>query len=418
MRFLKQVDSKNFINLSLNQGVNILVALLVTPYVFQTLGEDTFGVVNLALSIIMLFSILVNYGFHLNGPKHLALVKTNRAQKEVLINEILCTRIFVSILLFILLLVCINLFDFFDQQAAILTFSTIILFNEAIFPMFILQGLDRISWVAYGNAASKIIYGVAIFLVLGSPLEAKWVNFLFGCSALVVNAVLLVFIYKSEKIQFSLPKLSALAKRFEQNFHYFLSTIAGHISIHGGLVILTNFVTDAQLGKYALAQRVAFLLRLVPTFVIQSTLQQASIYYQTNKEKYKAYLKASYTNSLLMTLFLGLIVSISAPIVIRVIGGEYLELSSDLLRIMAFIPFASALNVKNMIEILATEKKAELAKATWIAALFMVVASILSSYFYGAIGLAVALLVTEGVNYLAHTIVLRIAKDGDLNRRI
>ena len=186
MRFLKQVHSRNFINLSLNQGVNILIALIVTPYVFQTLGEDTFGVVNLFLSIIMLFSILVNYGFHLNGPKRLALVRHDIVKKEELINEILWTRLTVSLLLFISIIICVNVFGLFDQQAIILLFSTIILFSEAVFPMFILQGLDRISWIAYGNVATKIIYGVSIFLVIQSPSEVRWVNFLFGASALFI----------------------------------------------------------------------------------------------------------------------------------------------------------------------------------------------------------------------------------------
>ena len=407
MRFLKQVHSRNFINLSLNQGVNILVALIVTPYVFQTLGEDTFGVVNLSLSIIMLFSILVNYGFHLNGPKRLALVRHDIVKKEELINEILWTRLTVSLLLFISIIICVNVFGLFDQQAIILLFSTIILFSEAVFPMFILQGLDRISWIAYGNVATKIIYGVSIFLVIQSPSEVRWVNFLFGASALFINVILLCFVYKAERVRLRLPQLGALVGRFKENFEYFFSTIAGHISIHGGVVILSNFVTDAQLGKYALAQRVAFLLRLVPTFVIQSILQQASIFYQTDKTQYHSYLKRAYKYSLVITFIIGVFFSLSAPMVIRIVGGEYVDFSADLLKVMAFIPFASALNVKNMIEILATELKSELVKATWLTAFFMVIASILGSYYFGAMGLAIALLITEVVNFIVHRVILK-----------
>ena len=411
MRFLKQVHSKNFVNLSLNQGVNILVALIVTPYVFQTLGEDTFGVINLSLSIIMLFSILVNYGFHLNGPKRLALVKENLAEKEALINEILWTRFSVSILLFVFLVISVQVFGLFDEQAAILMLSTAILFNEAVFPMFILQGLDRISWIAHGNVVTKIIYGLAIFFILKSPDQAKWVNFLFGASALLVNGFLLWLIYKVEHIKLKLPSLNALFARFRENFHYFLSTIAGHISIHGGVVILSNFVSDFQLGQYALAQRVAFLLRLVPMFIVQSILQQATRMYQEDKAQYHTYLSKAYTSSLVMTFFIGIAFSLGAPYVIRVVGGDYIDFSADLLRVMSFIPFASALNVKNITKILATERKSELVKATWITALFMVTASLIGSYYYGAMGLAYALLLTEVVNFIAHGSMLRLAKN-------
>ncbi len=410
MRFLQQVHSKNFINLSLNQGVNVLVALVATPHLYQTLGEDQFGIVNLSLSIIMLFAILVNYGFHLNGPKRLALLHNDLVKKQNLINEILTTRLGMAGLLFLLILVLVKVFGLFHEQNTILLFSTIILLNEAVFPMFVLQGLDRISWVAYANFATKVIYLLAILIFIDNPQSAKWVNFFFGGCALLVNGIMLWLLYKSEQIRYRLPSLSILYTRLEENFHFFLSTIAGHISIHGGVVILSNFITDIQLGQYALAQRVAFLLRLVPTFIIQSILQHATRLYESDKKAYHKYLNNGFKWSLIITLVLGVVFSSSAPYVIRVIGGEYVELSSNLLRVMSFIPFASALNVKNMIIILAAEKKQVLAKATWLAAVFMITAAILGSYFYGAMGLAVALLLTEIVNFAAHYLMIKFSK--------
>ena len=58
---------KNFTNLSLNQGLNIIVTLLVTPFLFQRLGESQYGFVNLSFSIVILLSIIVSYGYNLNG---------------------------------------------------------------------------------------------------------------------------------------------------------------------------------------------------------------------------------------------------------------------------------------------------------------------------------------------------------------
>ena len=78
---VKNIFVKNFINLSLNQGVNILIAIIVTPILFQNLGDIQFGLVNYAFSIFMLMSILVSYGYHLNGPKQISIL--NDINKEV-----------------------------------------------------------------------------------------------------------------------------------------------------------------------------------------------------------------------------------------------------------------------------------------------------------------------------------------------
>ena len=89
---VKNTFFKNFFNLSLNQGINILVAIIVTPILFQNLGESEYGLVNLAFSIVMILSIIVSYGYHLNGPKRISLLNTIVEKKE-LINEIISLRI-------------------------------------------------------------------------------------------------------------------------------------------------------------------------------------------------------------------------------------------------------------------------------------------------------------------------------------
>ena len=53
---MKKIFFKNFFNLIFNQGVNILVAIIATPILFQKLGESSFGLMNLSFSIFMLLS--------------------------------------------------------------------------------------------------------------------------------------------------------------------------------------------------------------------------------------------------------------------------------------------------------------------------------------------------------------------------
>ena len=77
----KSIFLKNFFNLIFNQGINILVALLATRILFERLGEAQYGLINLALSVVLLSSISVSYGYHLNGPRRIALLKTDPEKK-------------------------------------------------------------------------------------------------------------------------------------------------------------------------------------------------------------------------------------------------------------------------------------------------------------------------------------------------
>ena len=83
---IKSIFTKNFINLTLNQGVNVISTLIYTPILFQTFGDENFGLMHLAFSIVIMLSILTNYGYSLNGPIKIVNSNDNRSQ---IVNEVL-----------------------------------------------------------------------------------------------------------------------------------------------------------------------------------------------------------------------------------------------------------------------------------------------------------------------------------------
>ena len=194
----KNIFIKNFTNLSLNQGINILIAIVATPILFQNLGDSQFGLVNLAFSIFMLISIVVSYGYHLNGPKQISLL--NKLEKEAdTIKDIVSLRLFIAIIISIVIIALIYLTDFFNGYELIILFSIPILFSEAIHPVFYLQGKNNLSVLALLNAFSKLFYLGLIILSIKNQNDAFKVNLLYGS---VLSLVFLVywglFFYKNK----------------------------------------------------------------------------------------------------------------------------------------------------------------------------------------------------------------------------
>ena len=402
----KGIFIKNFFNLIINQGINIFIALLATRVLFSTLGEAQFGLVNLALSVVLLSSIAVSYGYHLNGPKRIALFRDQSAKKQSLINEIILTRIIIATGMAIILFCLTYFFGFFKSYAALLYYSLILLFSQALFPMFYFQGNDKIAWASLVNAFAKGAYLLLIILFIKTPDDATYVNFLFGLSALVVYIVFWVIIYKKEKIKWVWVSIYNIKNRFIENFQFFISSIAGHVSIHGGLIILANFVNNTVLGEFALAQKIALLMRMVPIFFTQAILQKASILFKSDKIEFNSYVNRIFIIGLTITFVMGLIVIIFSKWIIFILAGSHVIYSDTILKILAFIPFFSMLNFNNMIKILVDEKKHLLTKATWITAIIMLILATTGSYYYGGYGLSIALVLTEIVSFIVHSVLL------------
>ena len=176
----KSIFSKNFINLSLNQGVNIIATLIYTPFLFQNLGDENFGLIHLAFSATIILTILVSYGYNLNGPIKIAQSK-NINEENLVIIEILNLRLGISL---IVLILSIPFIFFFTDQIfqQILLFSLIILFTEALNPLFYLQGKNKIFPQSILNFFSKTLYVVLILLFIYEYEDAYLANFFYGFS--------------------------------------------------------------------------------------------------------------------------------------------------------------------------------------------------------------------------------------------
>ena len=402
MIFLNKIFVKNFFNLSVNQITNVIVAIIVTPFLFQKLGASQYGYIRLALAVISIFGIFVSYGYHLNGPKRIALFReSNKIKLQTFLNEILSLRFYLAIIS-ILIIGSLIYLKAFEPYETILFFSATILISDAIYPMFYFQGKDKLSLLAFSNFFVKILYIFLIFILIDNPSDSKYVNFSFGLSYILVYILFWIYIYKKEKITVALVSFKRLYFRLKENIEFFLSSIAGHVSTHGGLIILTFFVESVELGMYALSQKIGYLLRMVPVFFIQSLLQFFSRKNNGNKVNFNRDLKKFFYLGLFTTFLMGIIVSIFSKLIILFLAGENILYSRNILIILSFIPFFSMLNFKNMIIILINERKAVLNISTWISSIFMIICVITLCYFYKGYGLAIALLISEIASFIIH----------------
>ena len=406
---IKNIFIKNFINLSLNQGVNILIAIIVTPILFQNLGESKFGLVNYAFSIFMLMSIVVSYGYHLNGPKQISIL--NDINKEVnLIKNLVSLRLFIAIVISLIIIAFTITTSFFNNYKLIILFSIPILFSEAVHPVFYLQGKNNLSILAILNAISKIIYLALIIITITGPDDAFKVNLIYGSVLSIVYLLYWILFFQKKKLKFDFVGLNQIKFRLNENFKFFMTSVAGHISIHSSLVIIKFFVNDSELGKFALANKVAFLLRMIPVFIVQSVLQNATVINKNDNPNLNKYLNYYFKRGLILTFSVGVLCTLFSKWIILMFSGEEIIYSNQILSLLSFIPFLAMLNFKNILIILINEKKDVLNKSTWYSLFFMIPLALILSYYFKGFGLAVALLISEFISFIIHTILLSKSK--------
>ena len=394
---IKNIFFKNFFNLSINQLINILFTLIITPILFQKIEVESFGLVNLYFTVVMVISVMVSYGYNINAPKRIASFK-NSIDTQNLISDIISTRLYLGIVILIISLTLI--FSFPDiSNRNIFVFSLIIILSEAVNPFFYFQGNDKLIGVVLSNFLIKSFYLLFILFLIDSSNDAFLVNLFFGFSSLIVYIFCWIYIYNNQKFSFSFSKPKQFLKRINENFYFTLSSLSGYLSLNSALIIMSVFVNNSELGKFSLAQKVGLLLRMIPVFITQSILQEATRRFINDKNNFKIFLNRIFKNSLLFTFSLATLVTLFSKWIIYFLSGDFIEYSQTILSLLAFVPFFSMLNFKNMVMIIVQERKIILNKTSWYTLCFTFISGFLLSFFYGGLGMAITLILSEIINY-------------------
>ena len=397
MRKYKNIFFKNFFNLSINQLINILFTLIITPILFQKIEVESFGLVNLYFTVVMVISVMVGYGYNINAPKRIASFK-NSIDTQNLTNEIISTRLYLGVIfLLISLLVIFFSPEFFYKK--IFIFSLIIIISEAINPFFYFQGTDKLFGVVLSNFFIKSFYLTLILYLIHSSNDAFLVNLFFGSSCLIINLFFWIYIYTNQKFSFSFSKPKQFLNRVNENFYFTLSSLSGYLSVNSSLIIMSFFVSNSELGKFSLAQKVGLLLRMIPVFITQSILQEATRKFINDKNNFKNFLNKTFKNSLLFTFSLAILVTLFSKWIIYFLSGDFIEFSQTILSLLAFVPFFSMLNFKNMVKIIVNERKVILNKTSWYTVCFTFISGFLLSFFYGGLGMSISLILSEIINF-------------------
>ncbi|MFC0656342.1 oligosaccharide flippase family protein [Mongoliitalea lutea] len=401
--YIRNKSIQNFIFLVMIQASNMLISIMSMPLLLRSIGVDQFGLVNLALSVIIFTNIIVGFGFNISAPREVAIFQDQTKKLSSIASQILFTRLALAAVTALSLWIAAYAFNFFKDYKEILMFSTVLLFSEAILPLWFFQGMEKMKLISVTNIFSKLLFLFGIVVFIQAPEHAKWVNFILGSSALLLNVFLLFYMRYAMDIHFFWPRVKAIWESLRDNVYLFLSNIAGHISVNGGLIILSFFGNETTLGMFSLAEKITMVLRLLPTLIIQAVYPNASRLFQADQEAFIKFVSKTYVIGIGLALMVSTLTFFSAGFIVELLAKNRLEESINYLKILSFIPFLASLNIINGVILFVANQKELLFKASWLMCAYMIVVASLLTAKYGGIGLCYALLSSEIIIFIVYS---------------
>ena len=184
-KILKSRLFENFSYLTVIQLVNILIPLVVYPYLIIRLGAELYGKVIYAASLNAYLIVLVNYGFDISAVKRVAENKENKSALFELFKNVLWSRIFLLLLSYVLFGIAMFTIPFVWENKILCLASTTVTLGELFFPRWYYLGMEQLKYTTLTVVIAKVISLILLFIFVTGESDILLVPLIMGLGTIV-----------------------------------------------------------------------------------------------------------------------------------------------------------------------------------------------------------------------------------------
>jgi len=388
---LKQKDIKvvisNFFSLFILQGATYILPLILLPYLVRVLGVENFGILAFATASVSFFRAVVAYGFELSGTQQISIERDNIDKVSKIFSSILIVKFILSCLSFLVFSLILMFVDKFNMNWQVYLFTFFIVFGDVLFPIWYFQGIEKMKMITYIRVSYKIVFILAVILLIKEQSDYLYVPLLDSIGALAAGIFSLYYIYKKHNVYFFIPEISEIVFQFKNGWHIFISRIAVILYTSINIFVLGIMTNNVAVGYYAIAEKIYMAIRSLFGPIIQALFPYLVKKYKENKEKYYVLVKKLSLVYFLSLLVFAILTYIFSPFLVDLISGKEIKESVEVLKILSIgIVFAIGGFYSNLLII--KSKGMLLSKITLMTMILNLIIVIPAIYFYGIYGLA------------------------------
>jgi len=337
----------NFFNLSGIQLSNLLLIILIIPVITRSIGIYEFGIVMFASRFSQLAGSVINWGTGQSGVRDVAFNLNDSKKLGVVFYNTLCIRVVIFVFYLLILFV---LQWFHVGYYTYILLSVPIALAEVFNPLCFFIGAERLRLFNIYNLVFNIVCILSLLVFIKGPGDAVWVNFILGTANVITYLVLIVYFGSTFKLTFNLPLKNELLKIGKDNFYLTVNNISVNLQQSIIIFALPRWGYAILLGPYTLCDRIIGQCRNLLITISNAIYPNAAHTYQQSIALWNVYRRK--TKYLIAGIFFAgsMLIFILAGFIVFTLTKEYNATAILILRIMAFVPTISALNVLNVLD--------------------------------------------------------------------
>jgi len=247
---------KNFLSLSSLNLLNFIFPLILIPYLTHTIGLELYGQYVLSATVFNYCLLLVNFGFDFSATKLISINRDDKLKTADILANITATRLIFALITSIVIFPIVLLIPNLTSNKLLYLFGIGILCGQAITPIWLFQGLEKMGYITAINLISRTISTLLIFIFIQIPEHFYLINLFLSIGYLISGFAGLLLIQKYLGIDFIKPSLSRMKNYLMDSWDIFLSTLSMSFYREANILILGLTTNYAMVGQYAAIEKV------------------------------------------------------------------------------------------------------------------------------------------------------------------
>lgn len=303
---------------------NIIVPIIISPYVLRVLGPDLMGTINFSQTIFAYFFIFAGFGVYQYGLREISRVRDDKEKLSSVFTSLFIFTLITNIITTVSYIWFINV-DYSGTElyktCMILTFNLI---SNIFYVEWVNEALENYDFITIKTIVIRLIYVVLLFIMVRTAKDFESYLILLVLSTFLNNIVSYVYIRRTIKFNFKDIKI---LRHIKPMFLVVILSNANVLYTQLDRMMLGEFIGTLSVAYYSTAQNIGNMINALMLTVIHVTIPRLSNYIaKSSKEAYKDLL-----NKISKIYFLFLfpaaigILLLSKEIVLLYGGSEYIN---------------------------------------------------------------------------------------------
>jgi polysaccharide transporter, PST family len=277
--------ARNAFYLYVIQFMDYIVPMITVPYLVRVLGPERYGTLGFAQGFIALLSLFVDYGFILSATRRVSVQRNDLPALSRTAASVWAAKLLLALLGGVVTLVVAGTVPRFQGVALLLLLLYGRLLGNVLSPLWLFQGMERMSIITGLNSLNSVVVMVCIFVFIHRPSDYVLLAGIQGVSALLTGLLAWRVAVTLFRLRLPFPSPGDILHVLREGFALFVFTSCVSLYTTANSVILGLLTNDRAVGYYVAAEKLVGAVRGLMSPIAQAAYPRLSKLASESRER-------------------------------------------------------------------------------------------------------------------------------------